>query len=93
MFTSRISVPYTPINTMALTFSTDDALERVLGILTEEDFASVWITHSFLGKEGPYVAALDIIKVVTKTNKSNATQRLDKLKIDYPEVFTGNKHF
>ena len=40
------------------------------------------------------MAALDIIKVVTKkTNKSNATQRLDKLKIDYPEVFTDRKHF
>ena len=55
---------------MALTLSTDDALERVLGGLTEEDFASVRITHSVPGKKGPYVAALDIIKVVTKTNKS-----------------------
>ena len=78
---------------MALTLSAEDALERVLGGLTEEDFASVRITHSVLGKKGPYVAALDIIKVVTKTNKSNATQRLDKLKVDYPEVFTPSKHF
>ena len=68
-------------------------LVRFLAGLTEEDFASVRITHSVLGKKGPYVAALDIIKVVTKTNKSNATQRLDKLKIDYPEVFTPSKHF
>ena len=45
------------------------------------------------GKSGPYVAALDIIKAATKTNESNATQRMDKLKIDYPETFTGSKHF
>ena len=78
---------------MALAFSAEYALEHALGGLTEEDFASVRISHSVPGVKGPHVAALDIIKVVTKTNKSNATQRLDKLKIDYPEVFTPSKHF
>ena len=93
MFTSRVSAPCTPVNTMVLTLSTDDVLERVLGGLTEEDFASVRISPSVPRVKGPHVAALDIIKVVTKTNKSNATQCLDKLKIDYPEVFTPSKHF
>ena len=78
---------------MAPNSTTEDALEHVLGGLTEEDFAIVRVTHSVPGRKGPHVAALDIIKVATKTNKSNATQRLDKLKNDYPEVFTPSKHF
>ena len=78
---------------MALTLSAEDALERVLGGLTEEDFASVRISHSVPGAKVPHVAALGIIKVETQTDNSNATQRLNKLKIDYPEVFTGSKHF
>ena len=51
---------------MALTPSAGDALERVLGALTEEDFASVRISHSVPVAKSPHVAALDIIKVVTK---------------------------
>ena len=51
---------------MALTLSAEDALERVLGALTEEDFASVRISHSVPGAKSPHVVALDIIKVVTK---------------------------
>ncbi len=78
---------------MALALSAEDALERVLGGLTEEVFASVRISHSVPGAIGPHVAGLDIIKVVTKTSTSDATQRLDKLKIDYPELFTGSEHF
>ena len=88
-----VFLPVKAMNTMASALSAEDALERVLGGLTEENFASVRISHSVPGAKGPHVAALDIIKVVTKTNKSNATQRLGKLKNDHPEVFTSIKHF
>ena len=60
---------------MALTLSAEDALERVLGGLTEEDFASVRISHSVPGAKSLHVAALDIIKVVTKMEAQSLVRR------------------
>ena len=64
---------------MALTLSAEDALERVLGGLTEEDFASVRISHSVPGAKSPHVAALDIIRVVTKMEAQSLVRRAQPL--------------
>ena len=58
---------------MALTFSAEDALERVLGGLAEEDFASIRISHSVPGAKSPHVAALDINVVKNQHVECHAT--------------------
>ena len=60
--------------------STEDALERTLGCLTEEEFANVRVTHSVPGKKGPHVAALDVITVVTKTTQQNVSHHWNEIK-------------
>ena len=78
---------------MALSFSTEDALERTLGCLTEEEFANVRVTHSVPGKKGPHVAALDVITVVTKTTQQNVSHHWNEIKKGRPEVTNGICNF
>ena len=65
---------------MALTLTAEYALERTLGGLTEEDFVSVRITHSFPDKKGPHVSAQDIIQVVTNSTQQNASYHWKQIK-------------
>ena len=73
--------------------STEDALERTLGCLTEEEFANVRVTHSVPGKKGPHVAALDVITVVTKTTQQNVSHHWNEIKKGRPEVTNGICNF
>ena len=72
-----------------------DVLGRVLGALSLEDFETggVRTTHDLPSLPGPHVAAVDVVKIATRSGRSNSEKRWKRLKEEHPELVTGSHKF